>query len=123
MKVREILVHRPGTELKIVNKPSRWLFDGYISIMEMQREHDELIKILNSEGVKTHYLQKATSFKPKLYLTRDSAIVLDKKAVTSHYIHSIRRGEEQVQGSLRLYADCQLRFARLAALQLLLVTA
>jgi N-dimethylarginine dimethylaminohydrolase len=34
--------------------------------------------------------------KPKLYVIRDSAVVLDRRAVTCHFIHSTRRGEEQV---------------------------
>jgi N-dimethylarginine dimethylaminohydrolase len=96
LKLKEILVHKPGKELNIVTKPSRWLFNDYFNIMEMQREHDELVKILNQEGVKTHYLRKATSSKPKLYLTRDSAVVIKRKAVTGHFVHSIRRGEEQL---------------------------
>lgn len=96
LKVREVLVHRPGTELKIVSKPKKWFFSDFIDIIEMQREHDELVKVLQEEGVKIHYLQKPTTTKPKLYVINDSAIVLNKKAVTCHFIHSIRRGEEQL---------------------------
>jgi len=96
LKVREVLVHKPGAELKIVSKPRKWFFTGFFDNMEMQREHDDLVKALHDEGVKVHYLMKTISTKPKLYVIRDSAIVLNKKAVTCHFIHSPRRGEEQL---------------------------
>ena len=96
MKIREVLVHKPGLELKTVDKPGKWLFSDNLNITAMQREHDDFTRILQDEGVRIHYLLKATGKKPKLYLTRDSAVVVDKKAVTCHFIHSVRRGEEQL---------------------------
>jgi N-dimethylarginine dimethylaminohydrolase len=96
LKVREVLVHRPGTELRVVDKPHRWMFNDYVDFLEMQKEHDKLVKALQDEGVKIHYLMKPSENKPKLYMVRDSAVVLDGKAVTCHFIHSVRRGEEQL---------------------------
>ena len=96
MKVREVLVHKPSTELRRVTKPRRSFFTDYFNIDEMQKEHDKLIETLHNEGVKIHYLRKTSETKPKLYIMRDSAVVLDRKAVTCHFIHSIRRGEEQL---------------------------
>ena len=62
----------------------------------MQKEHDKLVETLQNEGVKVHYLRKTTDTKPKLYIINDSAVVLDRKAITCHFIHSMRRGEEQL---------------------------
>jgi N-dimethylarginine dimethylaminohydrolase len=83
-------------ELRIVNKPRKWSFTDYFDVDGMQREHDNLVKVLQNEGVRVHYLRKSTNTKPKLYILRDNAIILDKKAVTCHFIHSMRRGEEQL---------------------------
>jgi N-dimethylarginine dimethylaminohydrolase len=96
LKVREVLVHKPGLELKIIDKPFKWLFTDYPNPAAMEREHNELVKTLQNEGVRVHYLRKVMERKPKLYVIRDSAIVLDRKAVTCHFIHSVRRGEEQI---------------------------
>ena len=96
MKVREVLVHHPGKELRIVTKPERWAFNDYIDMAEMEREHDKLVKTLQDEGVRVHYLMKSMDTKPKLYMVRDSAVIANRKAVTSHSVYSLRRGEEQL---------------------------
>jgi N-dimethylarginine dimethylaminohydrolase len=96
LKVREILVYRPSEEINIVDKPSRWGFTECPYMLPMQREHDEIMKILQSEGVKVNYLRKIVGFKPKMYVIRDDAIVLDRKAVACHLSQNIRRGEEQI---------------------------
>lgn len=96
LKVREVLVHRPGRELKAITLPQRWLFNDYIDQIEMEREHDKLVKALADQGVSVHYLTKSSENKPKLYMIRDSAVVFNKNAVTCHFIHSVRGGEEQL---------------------------
>ncbi|MDI6826552.1 MAG: arginine deiminase family protein [Candidatus Aenigmarchaeota archaeon] len=97
MKVREILVHKPGNEINVVEyKPSKWGFIDFPRLIIMQREHDELVKTLQDEGVKVHYLRRITQNKPRLYILRDTAVVLDGKAVSCHLSQSIRRGEEQM---------------------------
>ena len=96
MKIREALVHRPGKELKIVTKPQRWAFNDYVDLVEIEREHDKLVKTLQDEGVRIHYLMRSMNTKPKLYMVRDSAVISSRKAVTSHSIYSLRRGEEQL---------------------------
>lgn len=62
----------------------------------MQREHDEIVRTLMNEGVKVHYLKSINHNKPKLFVIRDTAVVLDKRAVTCHLSQSVRRGEEQM---------------------------
>jgi len=94
LKAREVLVHKPSIEMRIVDKPEKWLFYGQPNISVMQKEHENLVKVLQGEGVKIHYLMKTMNNKPKLYLVRDTAIVLDKRAVTCHFYRSIRRVED-----------------------------
>ena len=96
MKVREVLAHKPGSEINLVHKPERWLFKGYPNLIAMGREHEELTRLLQDEGVRVHSLLTSMTSKPKLYLMRDNAVVIDKKAITCHFITSIRRGEEQI---------------------------
>jgi len=96
LKVREVLTHKPGSEINLVHKPARWLFIGQPNLIAMTREHEEVARLLHSEGVKVHGLLTSMTSKPKLYLMRDNAVVVDKKAITCHFITSIRRGEEQI---------------------------
>ena len=96
MKVREVLVHRPGEELNIVEKPGRWSFSQTPYMIPMQKEHDDVMRILKREGVKVNYLTKIIGCKPKMYVLRDDAVVLDRKAVACHLSQAIRRGEEQL---------------------------
>ena len=82
--------------MRIVDKPEKWFFYGQPNIPVMQKEHEDLVKVLQNEGVRIHYLMKTMNTKPKLYILRDNAIVLNKRAVTCHFYRSIRRGEEQL---------------------------
>ncbi len=96
LKVREVLAHKPGSEINLVHKPERWLFNGFPKLITMTREHEEITRFLHSEGVKVHSLLTSMTSKPKLYLMRDNAVVVDRKAITCHFITGIRRGEEQI---------------------------
>jgi len=82
--------------MRIVDKPEKWFFYGQLNIPVMQKEHEDLVKLLQNEGVKIHYLMKTMNTKPKLYILRDNAIVLNRRAVTCHFYRSMRRGEEQL---------------------------
>lgn len=82
--------------MRIVDKPEKWHFYGRPNIPVMQKEHEDFVKALQNEGVKIHYLMKTMNTKPKLYILRDNAIVLNKRAVTCHFYRSMRRGEEQL---------------------------
>ena len=96
LKIREVLAHKPGSEINLVHKPARWFFTDSPNLMAMSREHEEVTRLLQNEGVKVHSLLTSMASKPKLYLMRDNAVVVDKKAVTCHFITGIRRGEEQI---------------------------
>jgi len=96
LKVREVLVYRPGVEINIVEKPTKWGFSQTPYMIPIQREHDDIMRVLQSEGVKVNYLRKIVGYKPKMYVLRDDATVLDKKAVVCHLSQFTRRGEEQV---------------------------
>jgi len=96
LKVREALAHKPGSEINLVHKPERWLFKAYPNLIAMTREHEEVTRLLHNEGIKVHSLLTSMTSKPKLYLMRDNAVVIDKKAITCHFITGIRRGEEQI---------------------------
>lgn len=96
LKAREVLAHKPGSEINLVHKPERWFFTEYPNLIAMDREHDGLTKILQNEGVRVHSFLTSMTTKPKLYIMRDNAVVIDKKAITGHFITGIRRGEEQI---------------------------
>ena len=96
MKVQEVLAHKPGSEINLIHKPERWGFTSYPNLIAMGREHEEITKILQNEGIRVHSFITSMTTKPKLYIIRDNAVVVDGKAITCHFITSIRRGEEQI---------------------------
>jgi N-dimethylarginine dimethylaminohydrolase len=52
-----------------------------------------MIEILRKEGVKVHYIEERVQ-RPKMYFTRDQAVVLRGGAVVGRMALDIRRGEE-----------------------------
>jgi len=94
-RLRAVLVHRPGDELKLVDDPIKWLWDGIPNLEKAVEEHDELVRILEEEGVKVYYLDKRSD-RPKLYFMRDPAVIVRGGAIIGRMSLEIRRGEERL---------------------------
>ena len=75
-RLRTVLVHRPGAELKRISPRSRGrlLFDRVPWVARAQQEHDAFTQILRDHGVEVLYvtelLQDALEYAP----ARDAAI-------------------------------------------------
>jgi len=91
MKLKEVLVHRPGVEMSSVRKNDIW--KEIPKLEKLEKEHDEIVDALRSENVKVNYTLKTLERKPNLIFVRDSAFVIDGKALILR-LTSERQGEE-----------------------------
>ena len=110
-RIRSILVHRPGDEMKIVDPAKRierigsfgdieqgWYFqsDTVPPLAEMQAQHDALVAMLKSRGVEVHVLEGVDGARLKSCYTRDPLIMVNGGAIVCRMGTRIRRGEELV---------------------------
>ncbi len=94
MKIREILAHRPNVEIhSMVKDFEKFSWKEMPTLEKLQKEHDMLIEALREEGIKINYTLKTIQSKPNLVFIRDSAFILDGKALILR-LTSIRQGEE-----------------------------
>jgi arginine deiminase len=56
-RLRQVILHRPGLELKRLtpDNAASLLFDDVLWVSEAQAEHDEFARVLRSHGVTVHY--------------------------------------------------------------------
>jgi len=96
MIVREVMLHKPGEEIKAVRIPRKWSFTSIPDETKMRNQHNELVDVLKAENVKINYLRKPTKAYPNLYLMRDHAVVINKKALICNFANYARVGEENL---------------------------
>jgi hypothetical protein len=90
-RLRVVLMHRPDSELEVVDPDKRiesigtfgdleegwyWQSDTIPPISEMQAQHDALVEILRAEGVEVVFLEGVSGGRLKSCYTRDSAIAI-----------------------------------------------
>lgn len=108
-RLRLVLMHRPGDELKVVD-PSRrleeigaygdpetgwyWRGETVPDLPSMQAQHDSLVQALREEGVEVVFLDECAPGRMKSCYTRDSVIAVDGGAIVTRLGPPIRRGEE-----------------------------
>lgn len=108
-KLRVVLMHRPGDEVKIVDPSKRiadvgafgdpaegWYWRGNEApdLEAMQAQHDGLVKALEAEGVKVVMIDGPAKGRMKTCYTRDSCIGVKGGAIVTRMGPPIRRGEE-----------------------------
>ena len=107
--LRVCLMHRPGTEMEIVDRNRRieeigsfgdlekgWYFqsDTVPDWDEFRAQHDGLVRTLQGEGVEVVLLDSIEPDGLKSIYTRDSSIAIKGGSVICRLARSIRRGEE-----------------------------
>lgn len=108
-RIREILMHRPGPEMAVVDPSKRlpeigsfgdpsvgWYFqsDTPPDIPLMQRQHAAFVAALEAEGIIVHYLDGEAGNRLKQVYTRDPLIMVKGGAIICRMGARIRRGEE-----------------------------
>ena len=108
-RIRAILMHCPGDEMKIIDPAKRiesigsfgdiekgWYFqsDTLPPIAEMQAQHDALAQALEARGVEVHRVEGVGGGRLKSCYTRDPLIMVKGGAIVCRMGAAIRRGEE-----------------------------
>lgn len=108
-RLRMVLMHRPGDEMKIVDPGKRiesigtygdieqgwyWQSEVIPPLAEMQAQHDRLAQTLRDEGVEVVYLDRIEEDGIKSVYTRDSSFAVKGGAIVGRLARKIRRGEE-----------------------------
>jgi len=98
-KLRAVLVHHPGNELKAIEDSTKWLWIGKPDIPRAQQEHHAMVEALRSEGINVLYLDRDVGDRAKMYFMRDQASVTRGGVILSRMALDIRRGEERFVSS------------------------
>jgi N-dimethylarginine dimethylaminohydrolase len=107
-RLRVVLMHRPGEELRIVDPSKRlemgafgdlqtgWYWRGKEGpdLAAMQAQHDGFVAALKAEGVEVVFLDAVAKGRMKSCYTRDSVVAVGGGAIVQRLGARIRRGEE-----------------------------
>ena len=108
-RLRLVLMHRPGSELNVVDPAKRlpdigafgdpeagwyWRGNEIPDLASLQEQHDGLVAVLREEGVEAVFLDEVAPGRMKSIYTRDSVIAVDGGAIVTRMGPPIRRGEE-----------------------------
>jgi N-dimethylarginine dimethylaminohydrolase len=108
-QIRLCLMHRPGDEMNIIDPAMRideigsygdrhkgWYFQSDVipDWDEFRSQHDQLVQVLQAEGVEVVFLDSVEADGIKSVYTRDSSIAIKGGALVTRLARSIRRGEE-----------------------------
>jgi len=108
-RLRKVLVHRPGTEMSIVDRSKYipeidaygdpetgwyWQHNTIPEVEEMQAQHEAMTAALEAKGVEVVHLEGVGAPLIKACYTRDSVIAVKGGVVVSRMAPRIRRGEE-----------------------------
>ena len=108
-KLRAVLMHRPGDEVKVVTADKQmpevggygdpekgwyWIGKELPDLAAMQKAHDQFTGILRKEGVNVVLVGEAAPGRMKQVYTRDSCIGIKSGAIVTRLARKVRRGEE-----------------------------
>jgi N-dimethylarginine dimethylaminohydrolase len=108
-QLRMVLMHRPGSELNVVDPSKRlpeigafgdpekgwyWRGDSIPDLAAQQAQHDGLVAAIREEGAEVVFIDECAPGKMKTVYTRDSVIALDGGAIVTRLGPPVRRGEE-----------------------------
>lgn len=107
-RLRVVLMHRPGDEVKVVDTSRRldsnafgdtqtgWYWRGTEppDLPAMQAQHDAYVAALRAEGVEVVFIDRAAPGRMKTCYTRDAVVGIGGGAMVMRLGPRIRRGEE-----------------------------
>lgn len=109
-RLRMVLMHRPGSEVQVVDTRKRleglgafgdreagwyWRGDAVPDLSAIQAQHDHLVALLRQEGVEVVFVDGIASGRMKSCYTRDALVAVQGGAIVARLGAPIRRGEER----------------------------
>ena len=99
-KLRSVLMHRPGEEIKKVTKETlhQYHFRAVPNLAKMQDEFDDFTAVLKENNVEVVFLESLTedTHSPNLYFTRDIASITEKGLIVMNMGAEGRRNEPKI---------------------------
>lgn len=104
-RLKRVMVHKPGEELKIINFENyhHWLFDSVPDINAFREEHQAYTELLQLHGVEvlelSNYIEepaKKLAHMPNITYMHDIAVISSKGAMLSCMAWEARRNEHTV---------------------------
>lgn len=95
-------MHRPGAELELVSDPSDWGFFTKPNVAAAAEEFDDLLAVIEREGVRVEFIDIDDTVPPNLYFIRDLGIVTHNGVILANLRANYRQGEQLF---LRIAAD------------------
>jgi N-dimethylarginine dimethylaminohydrolase len=94
-RLREVLLHRPGTEVDEVTQPALALWREFLDPVRARDEHDGLAEIYRSNDVRVQYLPEPPLDKPNLFYCCDLVAMCGERAILARPASPVRSGEER----------------------------
>ncbi|MBH67116.1 MAG: amidinotransferase [Rhodospirillaceae bacterium] len=94
-KLRSILLHRPGSELKNSQDPDTVQMLEPIELEVAQAEHDEMAKAFRDAGVQINYVSPNDAVAPNQMFCADQMFMTPEGAILARPASSVRAGEER----------------------------
>lgn len=95
-RLRAVLLHRPGSEVEMVDDARSVLWMDSLHAEKAREQHDALAELYRAHGVAVSYVEDAAGAKPNLYFMRDTFAMTPEGAIVSRPASQIRAGEERI---------------------------
>jgi len=95
MKVKEVLVRKPGVEIQsVVKNYEKYGFTSLPDPELAKKQFDDFLDVLASEGIKVNLITRSMENRPLAYKVRSHVFTYDKEALICNIPNLHRRGEE-----------------------------
>lgn len=100
-QLRDVLMHRPGSELDRVTKFNfmDFRFKGSINPERARKQQDKLAEVYRNHGINVHYVQNQREDRPNAMFMRDLIFMTPEGAIVCRSAIPSRRGEEKAVAS------------------------
>jgi N-dimethylarginine dimethylaminohydrolase len=116
-KLEEVLVCKPGDEMAPPENELKWYgLRRQIDVKKAIKQHEELVRVLTSEGVKVHFLKTPPQRRgpygqlSRIWATRDPGIVVNGGAIISRMSLPFRKGDEYYWAKTVMELGCPILY-------------
>lgn len=94
-RLKVVLLHRPGSELKVSANPKEALMLDTLDLKRAQAQHDDLARAYRDAGVAVHYVEAEDNNKPNQMFIADLMFMTPEGAILARPASTVRAGEER----------------------------